>query len=86
MLQRRFSAAVLKRQKAVEQRCPACGTAFGGGCATGFPSIIPSLVASAEEIQEINLAKLIDYKNGTTDCPYGLSFNTPPKISAISLR
>lgn len=31
----------------------------------------------------IDLSKLVDYKNGTAECPYGLSFNTPEDFSDI---
>ncbi|MGN1339481.1 MAG: hypothetical protein ACI4WS_04250 [Oscillospiraceae bacterium] len=35
------------------------------------------------EVWIIDLAKLVDYKNGTAECPYGLSFNTPEDFSDI---
>ena len=35
------------------------------------------------EVYLVDLSKLVDYKNGTAECPYGLSFNTPEDFSDI---
>lgn len=35
------------------------------------------------EVYLVDLAKLVDYKNGTAECPYGLGFNTPEDFSDI---